>query len=155
MCGRPILIITRMITDRVRNPLVPLPLLIAEGSLDSAIFLSKYRSCKRPSCTDPAVTVAAIITWLQSKHNYAFWDLWNCWQTFRSRQLYKQLYRNWRTTLTYPTSRHYYQVRSRTFWAWRSKYFHYSSTNIERTRSNQQEAQKQKAWGILDHILTE
>ena len=38
MCGRPILIITRMITDRIRNPLVPLPLLIAQGSLDSAIF---------------------------------------------------------------------------------------------------------------------
>ena len=54
-------------------------------------------------------------TWLQSKHNYAFRDLWNCWTTFRSRQLYKQLYRNWKTTLTYPTSRHYYQVRSRTF----------------------------------------
>ena len=95
--------------------LVPLPLFIAQGSLNSAIFLSKYRSCKRPSCTDPAVTVAAIITWLQSKHNCAFRDLWNCWKTFRSRQLYKQLYRNWKTTLTYPTSRHYYQVRSRTF----------------------------------------
>ena len=38
LCGRPILIITRMITDRIRNPLVPLPLLIAQGSLDSAIF---------------------------------------------------------------------------------------------------------------------
>ena len=95
--------------------LVPLPLFIAQGSLNSAIFLSKYRSYKRPSCTDPAVTVAAIITWLQSKHNYVFRDLWNCWKTFRSRQLYKQLYRNWKTTLTYPTSRHYYQVRSRTF----------------------------------------
>ena len=26
----------------------------------------------------PAVTVAAITKWLQSNHNYAFRDLWNC-----------------------------------------------------------------------------
>ena len=58
--------------------LVPLPLFIAQGSLNSAIFLSKYRSCKRPSCNDPAVTVAAIINRHQTKHNYAFRDLWNC-----------------------------------------------------------------------------
>ena len=40
--------------------LVSLPLFIAQGSLNSAIFLSKYRSCKSPFCNDPAVTVAAI-----------------------------------------------------------------------------------------------
>ena len=41
-------------------------------------FLSKYKSCTSPSCTDPAVTVAAIIKRHQTKHNYAFRDLWNC-----------------------------------------------------------------------------
>ena len=107
---RPSLIVTRIITDRIRIHLVSLPLLIAQRSLNSAIFLSKYRSCKRPSDSDSTVTVAPVIKWLQTKHNYAFRDLWNCWQTFRSR----------------PTSWHEYQVRTRTSSAYRSKYFHYS-----------------------------
>ena len=89
---------------KIRIHLVPLPLLIAQCSLNSTNFLSKYRSYKWPSYSDPAVTAAAIIKWHQTEHNYAFRDLWNCWQTFQSRQLYKQLYRNWRTTLAHPNS---------------------------------------------------
>ena len=115
---------------RIRIHLVSLPLLIAQCSLNSTNFLSKYRSCKRPSCSDPVVTVALIIKWLQTEHNYAFWDLWYCWKTFQSRHLYKQLYRNWRTTLAHPTSWQLYQVRSWTSWAWRSKYFFHYSRSI-------------------------
>ena len=115
---------------RIRIHLVSLPLLIAQCSLNSTNFLSKYRSCKRPSCSDPVVTVALIIKWLQTEHNYAFWDLWYCWKTFQSRHLYKQLYRNWRTTLAHPTSWQLYQVRSWTSWAWISKYFFHYSRSI-------------------------
>ena len=92
---------------KIRIHQVPLPLLIVQCSLNSTNFLSKYKSYKWPSCSDPAVTAAAIIKWHQTEHNYAFRDLWNCWQTFQSRQLYKQLYRNWRTTLAHPNSWYY------------------------------------------------
>ena len=40
-------------------------------------FKIQILSCTSPSCTDPVVTVAAIIKRHQTKHNYAFRDLWN------------------------------------------------------------------------------